>query len=55
MEKAIEEYKKYKTRTLSDVEKDYIESVGELTELAKKMTSKRCACSPGKPDKCRLP
>ncbi len=44
MEKATEEYKKYKTRTLSDVEKDYIESVEETLKDKglKAVTDKAC-------------
>lgn len=33
MEKAKEEYKKYKTKTLSDVEKDYLESIKLLEKI----------------------
>ncbi len=36
MKKAEEEYKKYKARTISDVERDYLESISELEEKAKK-------------------
>ena len=36
MKKAEEEYKKYKARTISNVEKDYLESICELEEKAKK-------------------
>lgn len=36
MQKAEEEYKKYKERTISDVERDYLESICELEEKAKK-------------------
>ena len=36
MQKAEEEYKKYKARTISDVERDYLESISELEEKAKK-------------------
>ena len=35
MEKAEEEYKKYKTRTLSDVEKDYLDSIKLLEDKSK--------------------
>ena len=35
MKKAEEEYKKYKARTISDVERDYLESISELEEKAK--------------------
>ena len=35
MKKAEEEYKKYKARTISDVERDYLESICELEEKAK--------------------
>ena len=36
MEKAETEYKKYKARTLSDVEKDYLDSIEELNSKYKK-------------------
>ena len=36
MKKAEEEYKKYKARTISDVERDYLERISELEEKAKK-------------------
>lgn len=36
MEKAEEEYKKYKARTLSDVENDYLDSISVLENVAKK-------------------
>jgi hypothetical protein len=36
MEKATLEYKKYKTKTLSQVEKDYLISIEELEKKAKK-------------------
>ena len=39
MKKAEEEYKKYKARTISDVERDYLESICELEEKAKKKYS----------------
>ena len=32
MEKAENEYKKYKGKTLSDVEKDYLNSIEEISE-----------------------
>jgi len=37
MEKVETEYKKYKARTLSDVEKDYLESIGKLDKSIKKL------------------
>ena len=37
MEKAETEYKKYKARTLSDVERDYLESIKQLEELSEKL------------------
>lgn len=36
MKKATEEYKKYKAKTLSDVEMDYMEAIAELADKAKK-------------------
>ena len=36
MEKAETEYKKYKARTISDVEKDYLDSIEELNSKYKK-------------------
>ena len=33
MEKAETEYKKYKAKTLSDVEKDYLDAIKELENL----------------------
>ena len=33
MDKAEEEYKKYKAKTLSDVEKDYLESIKLLEKI----------------------
>lgn len=36
MKKAEEEYKKYKARTISDVERDYLESIGELSTISEK-------------------
>lgn len=36
IEKAEEEYKKYKARTLSDVENDYLDSISVLENVAKK-------------------
>lgn len=36
MEKVEEEYKKYKTRTLSDVEKDYLDCIETLKGISKK-------------------
>lgn len=36
MDKATEEYRKYKRRTLSQVEKDYLESLGDLEDKAEK-------------------
>ena len=36
MEKAETEYKKYKARTLSDVERDYLESIKQLEDLSGK-------------------
>ena len=35
MEKAETEYKKYKAKTLSDVEKDYLDSISDLTQISK--------------------
>ena len=37
MEKAEEEYKKYKARTLSDVENDYLDSISVLENVTKKL------------------
>jgi len=37
MEKAESEYKKYKSKTLSDVEKDYLNSFGELKTISKQI------------------
>ena len=34
MEKAEIEYKKYKAKTLSDVEKDYLDSISDLTQIS---------------------
>ena len=39
-DKAIEEYKKYKAKTLSSVEKDYLKSLADLDNLAKKQRQK---------------
>ena len=39
--KAIEEYKKYKTKTLSNVEKDYLNSITMLEQKAKKANRKK--------------
>ena len=36
MEKAETEYKKYKARTISDVERDYLDSISELKEISGK-------------------
>ena len=36
MEKAQTEYKKYKAKTLSSVEKDYLESIKTLVQKGKK-------------------
>ena len=36
MEKAESEYKKYKARTISDVERDFIDSISQLSVVAKK-------------------
>ncbi len=40
-DKAIEEYKKYKAKTLSSVEKDYLKSLADLDKLAKKQSRKK--------------
>lgn len=40
-DKAIEEYKKYKAKTLSSVEKDYLKSLADLDNLAKKQRQKK--------------
>lgn len=40
-DKAIEEYKKYKVKTLSSVEKDYLKSLADLDNLAKKQSQKK--------------
>ena len=37
MEKAEEEYKKYKSRTISDVERDYLDSIEELKDISSKI------------------
>jgi hypothetical protein len=39
-DKAIEEYKKYKAKTLSAVEKDYLKTLDDLDKLAKKQNRK---------------
>ena len=39
--KAIAEYKKYKTKTLSNVEKDYLNSITMLEQTAKKANRKK--------------
>ena len=40
-EKATIEYKKYKAKTLSSVEKDYLESISAIEKKAKKGSRKR--------------
>ena len=40
-DKAIEEYKKYKAKTLSAVEKDYLKTLADLDKMAKKQSSKK--------------
>ena len=40
-DKAIEEYKKYKAKTLSTVEKDYLKTLADLDKLAKKQSRKK--------------
>jgi hypothetical protein len=40
-DKAIEEYKKYKIKTLSRVEKDYLKTLTDLDNLAKKQSRKK--------------
>ena len=40
-DKAIEEYKKYKAKTLSAVEKDYLKTLDDLDKLAKKQNRKK--------------
>ena len=39
--KAIEEYKKYKEKTLSSVEKDYLKTLADLDKMAKKQRRKK--------------
>lgn len=39
--KAIEEYKKYKAKTLSAVEKDYLKTLTDLDKIAKKQSQKK--------------
>lgn len=36
MNKVENEYKKYKVKTISDVERDYLESIAELEEIVRK-------------------
>lgn len=40
-EKAVQEYKKYKAKTLSTVEKDYLKTIAELEKTAKKASRKK--------------
>lgn len=40
-DKAIEEYKKYKAKTLSAVEKDYLKTLADLDKMAKKQSRKK--------------
>lgn len=40
-DKAIEEYKKYKAKTLSAVEKDYLKTIADLDKMAKKQSRKK--------------
>jgi len=40
-EKAVQEYKKYKAKTLSTVEKDYLKTIAELEKTAKKGSRKK--------------
>lgn len=40
-EKATQEYKKYKAKTLSTVEKDYLKTLAELEQTAKKQSRKK--------------
>lgn len=40
MQKAEDEYKKYRARTLSDVEKDYLDSIKLLEDTGKRKISK---------------
>jgi hypothetical protein len=40
-EKALEEYKKYQAKTLSDVEKDYLKSIAQLEKQAKSANRKK--------------
>lgn len=40
-DKAITEYKKYKAKTLSNVEKDYLKTLAELEKQAKKQSGKK--------------
>jgi hypothetical protein len=40
-DKAIEEYKKYKSKTLSTVEKDYLKTLADLDKTAKKQIRKK--------------
>ncbi len=40
-DKAIEEYKKYKAKTLSAVEKDYLKTLADLDKMAKKQNGKK--------------
>ncbi len=40
-DKAIEEYKKYKAKTLSAVEKDYLKTLADLDKIAKKQSQKK--------------
>ena len=37
MAKAEQEYKKYKSRTISDVERDYLDSIEELKDISSKI------------------
>ncbi|MCB0540777.1 MAG: virulence RhuM family protein, partial [Bacteroidetes bacterium] len=40
-EKAIQEYQKYKAKTLSTVEKDYLKTISDLEKQAKKGSKKK--------------
>ena len=41
VEKATTEYKKYKTRTLSEVEKDYLDSILDSIKVLEQKTEKK--------------
>jgi len=42
-EKTTQEYKSYKAKTLSSVEKDYIKTIADIKKVAKRESRKKCA------------